>query len=141
MDTGSPPYKLYSAKAITLATFLGAPIAGCILLAHNFRKLGDTRAATAAVIWGIVITAVIMIVCFFLPEKFPNSVIPAVYTVSMYQFVKHRQAEALSEHVKHGGSLASAWAAAGIGLVWLCLLLLLCFGVFFVIDMIQPNRS
>ena len=141
MDVSRPPYKLYSARAITLATFLGAPIAGCVLLAHNFRKLGDSRTASSTMIWGIVITVVLMVVCFFLPKDFPNSVIPAAYTATMYQFVKQRQAEALSEHVKSGGSLASAWVAAGIGLAMLCLILVCCVGVLYAIDIMQLHRG
>jgi hypothetical protein len=84
---------------------------------------------------------VLLTVCFFLPKDFPNSVIPAAYTVTMYQFAKQRQAQTLSEHVKRGGALASAWAAAGIGLAMLCLILLCCFGVSYAIDIVQPNRS
>lgn len=139
--TDIPAYKLYSAKAIAIATFIGAPIAGCILLAHNTRKLGDARSASMTLIWGIVTTAVLMIVCYFLPEKFPNSVIPIAYTVTIYKFAKQRQAEALLEHIKRGGSLASGWAAAGIGLAMLCLIVICCFGVLSVIDIVQPPRG
>ena len=68
--------KLFSAGQITLATFLGAPIAGCLLLARNYRELGNGAAAWQSLVAGIVSTILLFLIAFWLPENFPNMVLP-----------------------------------------------------------------
>ena len=36
-----PAYRLYDVGAVALAAFLGSPLAGTVLIASNYRKLGQ----------------------------------------------------------------------------------------------------
>ena len=49
--------KVYTAQQVGLATFLGGPIAGCLLLASNYATLGRQSARIQAIGWGVVGTA------------------------------------------------------------------------------------
>ncbi len=49
----SPRYKLFSPAQIGLATLLGTPFAGCILLTANYRRLGQIAYAVLTLAFGI----------------------------------------------------------------------------------------
>ena len=52
-----PEYRLFDAGAVGLAAFLCCPLAGAILMAVNYRKLGQTGRGVFAVILGVIATA------------------------------------------------------------------------------------
>jgi hypothetical protein len=128
----SPTIKLYLPGQIAWATFLGAPIAGCVLLAYNYRRLGDSMAATLAWISGVIGTILILVLSFFLPERFPNFALPAAYTFGMYQCAKALQGKAYEDWLAKGGVKGSTWVATGIGLLCLILILVALFAVILV---------
>jgi formate-dependent nitrite reductase membrane component NrfD len=87
---------LYWPGHIAWATFLGAPIAGCVLLALNYKRFGDATAATLALIVGLIGTVVLLAIAFVLPDNFPKSVLTATYTFGMFQCAKSLQGDALN---------------------------------------------
>lgn len=128
--------RLFSVGQIVLATLLGTPLAGCLLLAANYRQLGKSAAAWQAVAAGIVSTIVLMIVSFWLPEKFPSSLLPAVYCVTMRQTVIQLQGGAIDNYLKAGGGKGS-WAIAVItGIVCLIVILGIVFGFVTMFDVL-----
>jgi hypothetical protein len=131
----SKPGKLYSPLLVAVATLLGAPVAGCILVGHNLRALGKRSAAWQWLLWGVVGTAALLIVAYFLPDRFPNSALPIGYTLGMYYGVKHAHGAEFDTHIATGGARASAWAAVGVGLT--CLVAIL--GVLFLAILALPE--
>jgi uncharacterized membrane protein YeaQ/YmgE (transglycosylase-associated protein family) len=127
IDVPAFPGRLYSIAQITVATFVGSPIAGCLLLAHNFRELGVAKAAWHSLIWGVVSTIILLVVASWLPEKFPNAALPVGYCFAMRQVSTHFQGSSISKHLSAGGKKGSWAATVGIGVA--CLVLL--FAVFF----------
>lgn len=111
--------KLFSRAGITLATLLGSPLAGCTLLALNYRRLNQPRHARLSLIWGTVATIIITLVAMFLPENFPSLALPAAYTFTIYNLATTLQWRTYTSHVERGGGQASLWAAAGIGVAGL----------------------
>jgi hypothetical protein len=81
-----PPTRptLYTPGQVALASFLGSPIAGALLIAGNFRRLGRPDRSWLAVLLGLLATVAILALAFVLPEKFPNSVLPAAYTGALW---------------------------------------------------------
>jgi hypothetical protein len=128
-EPSSPSVKLYSPALITLATFLGAPVAGCILLAHNNRMLGRRAAARQWLLWGTVGTALLLVVAFLLPDKLPHYVLPIGYTVAMHQVVERLYGPEYTRHIDNGGPAGSAWKAVGIGLASFCAIMAVIVGV------------
>ena len=109
--------KLHTVGGITLATFLGSPLAGAIAMALNYRRSGNRRAARKAVLWGIVGTAALIAVSFLLPQSFHATPIALASILSMRQLAKSLQGAMLQQHKAAGGITASMWRSAGLGLL------------------------
>ena len=123
MDTST---KLYSQKAIAIATFFGGPLAAGILIRTNFINLNKEREGLNALILGVLSTLLLFGGIFALPEnivdKIPNSVLPAVYTGIIYLIVEKIQGNDLKQHTANNGVFYSGWRAAGIGFIGLVII-------------------
>src|ERR1017187_2570761 len=63
-----PVYTLFNAQSVGLATFLGAPIAGGILMAVNYRRLGKGSKAAAVVVIALLVTALALWLGSLMPQ-------------------------------------------------------------------------
>lgn len=136
-----PPYKLFNAGAVTLASFLGAPLAGAVLMAINFRRLDRKRAANITMACGVGATAVLIGICSILPDRIPiwvTAVPPLIVTISLAQYF---QGEELQLHTRRRGQLGSRWTAAGIGLICLAVLFGLLFGAICIENAIADGKK
>jgi len=112
--TPRPDYTLFNYRSVALATFLGTPIAGGILMAVNERRLGNAGRAAGTVILAILGTAVLLLVGWFIPQTLDTFVaLGAMF--AMMRIAKSTQEMSVEEHVRLGGQVASMWKAAGIG--------------------------
>lgn len=133
ISPGEPPpaYKLFNASAVTLATFLGSPLAGAFLIALNFHRLNRKRAANVAILLGVIGTASLFGIAFVLPEGIPPLLIGLPPLILMNSLAKFIQGKELQLHAVRHGQLGSRWVAAGIALICLALVFILLFvGVF-----------
>ena len=108
--------RLFSTGQITLATFLGAPLAGCLLLARNHQVLGKGAAAWQPIVIGIVATSLLAILGLMLPENVPGVGFSFGSSFGMYYYAKQWQGGAIEAHLKAGAPQGSWWAAVVIGL-------------------------
>lgn len=112
--------KLYSLKAISVATYLGGPLAAGILARRNFYNLGNEQAGKHAMVLGIISTLVIFGIIFSIPDaiidKVPNALIPLIYTLVIYWVIEKTQGAQIKEHEKNKQRFYSNWRAAGIAL-------------------------
>ncbi len=124
--------KLYSKRAISIATFFGGPLAAGILARQNFINLGKNDYGKYSLVVGIVSTILIYFGIFSLPEqiidKIPNVLIPAIYTGIIYLIIEKLQGNELADHKNNNGEFYSAWKAAGIGAICMTILLTGIFG-------------
>jgi hypothetical protein len=127
----APAYRLYTPGQVALATMLGAPIAGTILMALTFKRLGRRRAAGAALILGAIGTALACAIGWVLPDRI-GYVLPSLpWVFATYYFAKGFLGPLVAAHMRAGGKNASWWAAAGIGAATGGLILLVVFLVVF----------
>jgi hypothetical protein len=118
---------LFSVLQIAVATFIGMPIAGCLLLAQNYRNLGRASSAWQTLILGLASTIVLFFIAFWLPENFPNAVLPMAYTIGMRQLVKYLQGDIIACQEAQGKK--GSWALTiGISIGCLILVMALIFG-------------
>jgi len=115
----APRYKLHLPGGATLATFLGSPVAGTLILALNYQKLGRSGAAVLSVIVGVLATILILALALMLPAKTPNALFIIPQIAVMAALAKSLQGPAVERHKQLGGKIASMWVSAGIGLVGL----------------------
>ncbi len=115
---------LFTDLQISVATFVGMPIAGCLLLAQNYRNLGRASSGWKTLILGLVSTIVLFIVAFSLPERFLNFVLPMAYTIGMRQLVKYLQGDIIASQEAQGKK--GSWAVT-VGISIGCLVLIMAF--------------
>lgn len=124
-DGTSPPVtgRFYSPNGVGIATFIGSPLAGAIVLALNYRLLRRPGAA-----WGVMAIGIAGMVALFaavvqMPDTAPSLGVPL--SIGMYFLAKQLQGKQFAQHVAAGGKQGSSWYAAGIGVVPTALFLLL----------------
>jgi hypothetical protein len=134
-----PAYKLYTVRSITLATFLATPIAGGVVMAINYRRLGRDTAAIHAVVWTIVATVTIIVLSMLVPDDahIPDAAYFAPQLFGMYVLAKQLQGHTIDTHRLHGGALASAWGAAGIALLVGLVIGMIIIGVVFAVALLS----
>lgn len=119
--------KLYSQRAIGIATYFGGPLAAGVLVRQNYVNLGNTRYGKYSLLIGIVSTIVMLAGIFSLPEHIINSIpdplIPAVYTGIVYLVIDRLLGQTLKKHKESSGQFYSGWKAMGVGAI--CSLFLL----------------
>ncbi|ALO14561.1 hypothetical protein L21SP5_00893 [Salinivirga cyanobacteriivorans] len=138
--------KLYSQNAIAGATFFGGPAAAGFLVKKNYEQLGQRENAQKAFFIGIIATLLIFAAIFAVPEnvidKIPNALIPAVYTVIIYLLVERLQGAQLKSHKAKGGQFYSGGRAAGIGAIFMVVLLVsIAAAAFFAGDLSNRNLN
>jgi hypothetical protein len=120
-QTVAPGRPLYTVGAITLATFLGSPVAGGIVMAANYRRMNKPGSAAWAVLLGILGTAAAFGLAMVLPEKTPNVLFWLPPILIVQALAKSLQGPAIDAQRQAGVRPASAWGAAGIGAIFLLL--------------------
>lgn len=114
---------LYTPNQLVLATFLGAPIAGSILMAVNEQRLGRPKGVITSLAIGVALTAVVVGLAAILPDNFPGLPLGLLGMGAIRGVAQMKQAEAVARHLQWGGRKGSSWAAAGIGLLGAVILL------------------
>ena len=114
-----PPYTLHSLNAITLATFLGSPVAGAILMSLNYRRMGKPGPATVTLVLGILGTILLLGISMILPDRSPASLLAIGNVLAMWFIASKLQGDDIMYHEVVGGKIASRWKAAGIGILGL----------------------
>lgn len=115
-----PSYKLYSAWSVAVASLLGTPCGGGIILAINYDRLGRGRDAVLAVVGAFVFWVAVGVALGWLRKNvlyFPGEAILVVEAVVVYGAARFLQGNAIKEHHRRDGILESGWTAAGIGLL------------------------
>ncbi len=104
--------RVFTVGQVTVATLIGTPLAGCLLLALNESALGRPGRRDPTILWGALITIAAMLIAFTLPETVPNPLLPALYTIAMFVIARRRQGRAIAAHQRqsHWRMLALAIA-------------------------------
>lgn len=126
--------RLFTVGQITTASALGAPIAGCFLLARNYKELGKVDEGRKALIWGVVSTALILLLSLVLPQKFPSSALSIGYCFAMFKLARRLQGASISSHMAAGGAKGSWAMTIGVGVASLVVIFILIFGFVIVLD-------
>lgn len=119
---------LYTPNQMMLASFLGAPLAGAILLAINEQRLGRPKGVLAALAFGFGLTVLVLGLAFALPDNFPGLPISLAGMGAIRAIAHVKQAEQITRHLQWGGRKGSGWVAAGIGLLSALLVVVIAVG-------------
>ena len=107
-----PAYRLYDVGAVALAAFLGSPLAGTVLIASNYRKLGQGGNGFLALLLGAAASAA-EIYIGFTSAKSPAIATLVLFAITWFAAMQ-LQGSAIKTHVAWGGQLFSYWRAVGV---------------------------
>ncbi len=112
------PLRLYSTHQVQGAAFFGGPIAGGWLLALNFARTRNPKAALNAMLAAVVVLAPLVALMLFLPSDFPGIEMVLPFLTAIFFPIGYRISFAAiySDRVDSGASKASFWKAAGVTL-------------------------
>jgi hypothetical protein len=132
--------RLYLVGAIVLATVLGSLIAGGIILALNYRRMGMKSHAVKAVAYSVLAQAGFIVIAVLIPDSWhvPSIVFWLPQVLGMQSTARQLQGAAIAEQNIEGSNAASYWKSAGIGVVTMVLLLGATFGVILLSDRGSP---
>jgi hypothetical protein len=120
--------KIFTKKSILFATFLGGPLVAGFLIFKNYKVFRKYETAQKALIISIVCTIITFSGIFLIPsniiDKFPNTLIPFIYTGIIALIINKYQDNLINEYLASGGLKASNWVVAGYSLVGLIIILL-----------------
>jgi hypothetical protein len=111
---------LFDSGAVGLATLFGGPLAGSILMAVNYKRLGRTSQGVLAVILGAIVTAVLIAVGW--DSTHVSGALGLVVFLGTWQLAKATQGSEVEAHVARGGQLGSKWLAFAIAIATLAVL-------------------
>jgi len=115
LGVGACAFRCFSPAQAVLATFVGSPVAGAILLAINYRRWNDQRRARNAILLGLFTTGVLAVASWFIPG-FARMGLSIAVLAGVFKVADATQGAAYVQHLRAGGRKASTWAALGISL-------------------------
>lgn len=130
---------LYTPGHVGLATFLGTPFAGAVIMAINEHRVGRTAAAVKTALAGLVGTGLLLAIATLLPDGIPRFPISVGPLVLMMAIARSRQEAFVRQHHAMGGKRGSGWAAAGIGLLSAVVVLVPFVVIFVVAEMVGAS--
>jgi hypothetical protein len=124
-----PEYALYDAGSVRVAAIFGGPLAGTSVMAINYNRHGERGKAFAALAWGIALTGLSVVPGYFItiPSGAQTGIAVAM-AMAIGGYAQSSQGGMIEKHRELGGRIASRWAAFGIGLIFLGLVLGTIFG-------------
>jgi hypothetical protein len=123
------PQKIYTLRAIQVATFLGGPLIAGYLISENYRVFNEDKKSKMAILGGVLATILLFGIIFMLPDtkKVPTYIIPVAYSWATYLLVQQLMGAQMKAHLAGGGQVYTIWRAVLASLIGLTVTLV---GVF-----------
>ena len=128
-----PRSSIYSPKQVFAGAFLGGPFAAVYFLRSNFQTLRQSDAARQTLWWGIAFNVAIAFIIPFLPERFPNYLLPLAYSWAARGIAASKQLTKEAIAASDEFSFASNWRVVAIAVLLLVATVTLWVAVFFVL--------
>lgn len=126
--------QVYSPVQIGIGTYLGGPFAAMYFLKSNFDALEKHDYSKMTIQIGALVSVLLFLILPFLPESFPNNVIPIAYLIPVLLVVKKHQLtkEDISESEEY--DFQSSWKAFGLSVLSLLAFFVMAMAVLFSFD-------
>lgn len=141
MDTTEETYyheisqqKIYTIKAIRVATFLGGPLVAGYLISENYRAFNEDKKSKMALVYGAIATILLFAAILMIPNptKVPTYIIPVAYSWLTYLLVQKFLGEQMQAHYAEGGESYTIWRGVLVAVIGA----VLTFGSLFVLILI-----
>jgi hypothetical protein len=131
---------LYSPRQIFFASFMGSPVAAAWFMHRNFMTLGHESHSLRALWLGLAATVAALVAAFYLPNHFPNVVLPIAYSYAIYQYSRFLFNTSYNEHVSRGGRKGPWWLVIVVSTLTGLALLGVVFAIAFAAPSLFENR-
>ncbi len=117
--TSNSQGQLYSVWAVVLATFLGSPLAGGVVMSINCRRLSQPNVARDILLWTAILTVGSLFFGRLIPQemRLVEAMLVGLQVFIMYFLAARLQGRAIALHLEQGGEIASYWSVVVIGIV------------------------
>jgi hypothetical protein len=140
----APQYRLFDSGAVGTAAFVCCPLAGAILIAVNYGRLGKAGKGVLAAALGLIVTALNILIRWNWNTS-PASlgrleydafeIVFLVFTwICTWKIAKEEQGDEVNEHAARGGQLGSRWTAFWVGVATLAALVVVAASVKYVYE-------
>ncbi len=119
--------KVYTPQQAASAAFFGGPIASTMLIKKNFDAMANFELSRKTCIFGVVFVVCLLSLLPFLPEKFPNYLIPmltAIFTKLVVENFQFKKEEIL---ISEDFEFHSNWRVFGESILYMLLFLIVLF--------------
>ena len=123
------PRRIFSPNLIAVATVLGGPLAGCILLARNSKMFGDLKGQRQILFSGLACTLLLFILGMTLPPWFPVILLYIASCAAIYEFARRVQEPRYAVAIANGTPHASLKHALVTGFFWMFVLMIMILAV------------
>lgn len=115
--------RIWSPRQISVAAFLGSPLAAAWFFSRNFLAFGDELRSRRSLWLGLAFTALALAVAYLLPTGFPDALVPLIYTGAIELYASSCFKSAYEKHTAEGWVKGSWWSVVWISLTT-CMLLI-----------------
>jgi len=122
--------KIYTPQQAASAAFFGGPIASMMLIKNNFDAMENVELSKKTFIIGGVFIICLLALLPFLPEKFPNYVIPMLTAIFTKLVVENFQLKKEEISISEEFEFHSNWRVLGVSLLYMLLFLIVIFLAF-----------
>ncbi|GGB14863.1 hypothetical protein [Agarivorans gilvus] len=126
--------KVLSPAQIAGGSFWGGPIATVYYLRKNYLLIGNEALAQKTLIYGAIFIIFLMAILPFLPEKFPNMVLPLAYCLAARQIAETTQLKKDQIEGSEEYTFESNWKIFGVGILTLLIFLIVAMAVMFALE-------
>lgn len=128
--------KLYTPLQIRAGAFLGGPFATVYFLSENFRVLGRLAVVKTTLIWGAAFVVGLIVLMPFIPDRFPNYVVPLAYAYAAGAVASKWQLQIKAIVDSEIYQIHSNWRVFGLALLFMVAFVLVLFVVLFCLNSI-----
>ena len=136
--------KIYKGKALWVGALFGGTLAAGYIIAENFKAFNKPDKARKTWLFAVLATIVFIAGTFIIPEyvhKFPNIILPFIYTGIAALVLNRYQGELIRAHIKAGGQVYKWGRIVIIGLIGLVVTFIAVAGVIFIKVVIDPDDT
>ena len=107
---------LFSPAQVSVASLIGGPLGGAVLLKRNYRVLGAQPRSAMPVLWAFVVTLAAFVVLGEGPRT-AVTVLPIALAMGSWRYANRLQGAQIVERLNGGWSLHSWWRVLVIGVI------------------------
>jgi len=128
--------KVYSPTQAALGSFIGGPIASVYFVFQNYQAINKREFASKALTFGGAIVVFLVALLPFLPDDFPNMVIPLATVVLTRVMVEKYQFDRKTIVEDESLNFHSGWRVFFVGVISFCLFIVSAMSFLILMDLL-----